>query len=271
MSQELSTISHQDIKALEELAKNLPQPLIIEAEAGLDVELAVERLVSTSPSEIHHIVPEDGKNRIGIGQIRAKLASLTTFAHDRRIVIINPARSMTHEAQNSLLKTLEEPNRGLHFILVSGGPDALLPTVYSRCHHYRLQRTSSTQDQELVASFGLDQMTSQQILFLASGRPELMRQLATDSKLLANYQQVASDAKSIISSSSYGRLHLLLRHSTSRDDALRLIDILLSMLKFQLLQGSASPQLEHMIEKVASTESSLKKNAHVKIALLRLV
>lgn len=270
MSKKPSTISNQDTQALEELAKNLPQSLIIETEAGLDIELAIDRLVSASPSEQHHIGPEDGKNQIGIGQIRAKLASLTTFAHDRRIVVINPASSMTHEAQSSLLKTLEEPNQGLHFILVSRGPDALLPTVYSRCHHLRLQRTSNAQDQELVASFGLDQMTSQQIMFLASGRPELMRQLATDKKLLGSYQQIASDAKLIIASRAYDRLRLLLRHSTSRDDALRLMDIVLSMLKFQLLQGNISPQIEDMIEKVVRAESSLKKNANVKIALLGL-
>ncbi len=64
-----------------------------------------------------------------------KLERLTTLsAHraGRRVVLIWPADEMTTEASNALLKTLEEPGQGLHFILVSAHAGKLLPTVRSR-------------------------------------------------------------------------------------------------------------------------------------------
>ena len=59
------------------------------------------------------------------------------FEGRRRIVIIDEADAATPEAQSALLKTLEEPPSASMFILVSSMPDALLPTVLSRCPRLR--------------------------------------------------------------------------------------------------------------------------------------
>ena len=59
---------------------------------------------------------------------------LSSSASDgRKIGIIHDADAMNDEAQNALLKTLEEPEPGVIFILTSGNPAALLPTTRSRC------------------------------------------------------------------------------------------------------------------------------------------
>jgi DNA polymerase-3 subunit delta' len=50
-----------------------------------------------------------------------------------KILIIDCADKMTVEAQNALLKTLEEPPGAAHIILTSAKPSTLLPTVLSRC------------------------------------------------------------------------------------------------------------------------------------------
>ena len=51
----------------------------------------------------------------------------------RRFVIIDPADAMNPQAQNALLKTLEEPPPETTLVLVAVSPDALLPTIRSRC------------------------------------------------------------------------------------------------------------------------------------------
>lgn len=51
----------------------------------------------------------------------------------KRIFIIE-AFSITHEAQNSLLKIFEEPNTGSHFFLIMPSPAVLLPTLRSRLY-----------------------------------------------------------------------------------------------------------------------------------------
>lgn len=64
-------------------------------------------------------------------------AAYRPFEARRRVVIIDEADAMQAPAQSALLKTLEEPPSASIFILVSSLPDALLPTVRSRCPRIR--------------------------------------------------------------------------------------------------------------------------------------
>lgn len=57
----------------------------------------------------------------------------------RRVVIIDEAHAMIPPAQNSLLKTLEEPPPSSILVLVTPRPGSLLPTIRSRCQTLRLQ------------------------------------------------------------------------------------------------------------------------------------
>ena len=72
---------------------------------------------------------------ISVDQIRdlSSFANLSAHSGGYRVVVINPAESMNHNAANSLLKTLEEPTDKLLFLLVSNKPQQLLPTILSRC------------------------------------------------------------------------------------------------------------------------------------------
>ncbi len=74
-------------------------------------------------------------SQILIDQIRTltRLIRLRPRSASRRTFVIDPAERMGREAQNSLLKTLEEPPERSVLILVSARPYLLLPTVRSRC------------------------------------------------------------------------------------------------------------------------------------------
>lgn len=63
---------------------------------------------------------------------------VSTLDGGNRVVIITEADRMTAQAQNCLLKTLEEPPDRTFFLLVSDHPEALLSTVISRCRMVRL-------------------------------------------------------------------------------------------------------------------------------------
>lgn len=72
---------------------------------------------------------------IKIGQVRAVGELLTLAPHrgGRRVVVLAPAEALNGPAANALLKLLEEPPPGVHFLAVSDELDAVLPTVRSRC------------------------------------------------------------------------------------------------------------------------------------------
>jgi DNA polymerase III subunit delta' len=76
---------------------------------------------------------------IKVDQIREAVdrAAYRPFEGRRRVVIIEDADALLPEAQNALLKTLEEPPPASVFVLVTSRPDMLLPTVTSRCQRMR--------------------------------------------------------------------------------------------------------------------------------------
>jgi DNA polymerase-3 subunit delta' len=83
--------------------------------------------------------PEGGRTPsrdIVVAQIRDlvdRRLSLRLFEGRRRVIVIDPADAMNVQAQNALLKTLEEPPDDTVLVLVSATPDELLPTIRSRC------------------------------------------------------------------------------------------------------------------------------------------
>ena len=77
-------------------------------------------------------------------------ASYRPFEGRTRVVIFDEADTLVRQAQNALLKTLEEPPAASVFLLVSSRPDALLPTVRSRCPRLRFGRLSAAEVAELL-------------------------------------------------------------------------------------------------------------------------
>jgi len=110
-------------------------------------QIAQSLLGHSKPEAIKQIIPE--KNSISIDAVRElqqflKLKMPGT-AKVRRIVIIENAEFMTVEAQNALLKTLEEPVDDVVFILTTNNVQQLLPTIVSRTQ--RLNVTSPSPEQ----------------------------------------------------------------------------------------------------------------------------
>ena len=86
--------------------------------------------------------PETAKGRstIPVDDIREmiRICSQYPFEGGNRAVIIRDAENMTPQAQNCLLKILEEPPQNTYFILTTSHPDQMLTTVRSRCRQVKL-------------------------------------------------------------------------------------------------------------------------------------
>ncbi|MBR5473610.1 MAG: DNA polymerase III subunit [Clostridia bacterium] len=88
-----------------------------------------------SHPDISYIVPLEGKKNLSVDQIRELRTDAYVKPHsaEKRVFIIEYADRMNPQAQNALLKVLEEPPADVIFILLTPSKTVLLDTIISRC------------------------------------------------------------------------------------------------------------------------------------------
>ena len=98
-------------------------------------------LPALSHADLHWICPPEDKTTIGIDQVRGLVTEfgLTSYEGAGKVAVIEPANAMTHNAANSLLKTLEEPPGNALLVLVADRTGRLPATVFSRCQRIDFQ------------------------------------------------------------------------------------------------------------------------------------
>ncbi|MCF8010147.1 MAG: DNA polymerase III subunit delta' [Clostridiales bacterium] len=103
------------------------------------------QFLSGNHPDFYRVEP-DG-NYIKISQIRQlqQKMSLQPFQGTRQVFIIEEAETMTREAVNSFLKSLEEPPGSIVFILISHYPQLLLTTISSRCQQFNFKPLSNNE------------------------------------------------------------------------------------------------------------------------------
>ncbi|MEO0422314.1 MAG: DNA polymerase III subunit delta' [Pseudomonadota bacterium] len=132
--------------------------------------------------DLHRLVPAEGKATISVDQIRELSAELALKPHagGSRVALITPAEGMTVSAQNSLLKTLEEPPSGAVLVLITHQLDALAPTIRSRCQQLSVAGPDPAQAQAWLADQGVEPTASAEALQLARQSPLAALQLVED-------------------------------------------------------------------------------------------
>ena len=111
-----------------------------------------EDAVKNDP-DYHYLAGEE----TGVNEIRAIIEELSKAAFEggMRAIVISNAHAMTREAQNALLKTLEEPPNGVIFLLC-GNADGMLSTIISRCALIRLGQADRHEIENELALRGVN-------------------------------------------------------------------------------------------------------------------
>ncbi|SDY06504.1 DNA polymerase III subunit delta' [Eubacterium barkeri] len=118
--------------------------------------LACREMAHGNMGDFIRIAPEEGQRSIKIKQVRDLIAAISakTFDGSLRICLITHAETMTTEAQNALLKSLEEPEPGNVFLITAENGERILPTLRSRCQVLPLEPLSDGEIQTLLKSQG---------------------------------------------------------------------------------------------------------------------
>ena len=109
---------------------------------------------------------------IRVDEIRQAIAfAQTTSARGRgKVVVIHPAERMNGVSANALLKTLEEPPGDARLLLSCSAPDALLPTIRSRCQAVALSLPDTALAVKWLAGQSIDQ--PEVLLAATGGQPQ---------------------------------------------------------------------------------------------------
>jgi DNA polymerase-3 subunit delta' len=132
---------------------------------------------------------EEGKGNIKVDFVRSEILPFTQYApfEASDAFLIFPDADVSFpasqpESANALLKTLEEPRRGVHFLLLSSRGDRLLPTIRSRAQRLRFERLSPEILGDILEAEGVPPDDRGPAIALAEGRADRALALATDGR-----------------------------------------------------------------------------------------
>jgi DNA polymerase-3 subunit delta' len=151
-----------------------------------------ERIAGGRHSDVT-LLDKGSEASIKIGPLRARVLDVVgyrPFEAERRVCIIDGADEMTEQAQDALLKTLEEPPAAAVLILVTAFPDALKPTIQSRCRRLRFGALAPADVQQvLVDRCGVDVKKAR--VLAAGSAGSVSRALAADEGDLLDDREAA--------------------------------------------------------------------------------
>ncbi len=100
-----------------------------------------KQVVNGSHPDVFEIDAASNNSVDDVRELRERVG-LSSMYGGKKVYILDEAHMMTKSAFNALLKTLEEPPEHVVFILATTEPERILPTILSRCQHYRFRRLS---------------------------------------------------------------------------------------------------------------------------------
>lgn len=187
-----------------------------------------------------------------------------------RVVVIQNAESLSTEAQNALLKTLEEPPADTLIILNTAYSQALLPTVRSRAQVINVKQPEKQAVIDYFTKESYEPKQIEQAYAISGGLPGLMKALLEDSEhplLIATEK-----ARDILKASTYERLLMVDELSKNKSLAQDTVYILGQMAHVSLQSaGSTATKWQNILTASHSANKALMASAQPKLVLSNLV
>lgn len=260
------------------LARFLSAAILCENEESPCGKCAACRLFNGgNHPDITFVKPERDRKSISVDQVREIVsnAAIVPQMSARRIFLIDDAENMTVQAQNALLKVLEEPEETVVFILTARSKSALLETVVSRCSVLTL-----TPVDEQIATEYISSVSKKEPADISAAYKSARGNIGAALNILKHKSASAAEEKAkqfaeiMQNGSEYDLLKLLLPLEKSRPKTLDFMNAL-EVLLVSLIRESKSKTLvgryEKLYNKVLDGKTLLKSNTNLSLLLTSLV
>jgi DNA polymerase-3 subunit delta' len=156
--------------------------------------ISCKKINNLNHPDVYLICP-DASAAIKIDNIRqiTKRANFRPYEGKYKIFIIDSAETMTEEAANAFLKTLEEPQKSTIFILIASQQERLLTTIVSRCRKIRFNLLKLNEIKDLLMrDYGLSEKKAYFISCLSEGKVSLALRFK-DKEMLSEKNRIIDD------------------------------------------------------------------------------
>ena len=246
--------------------------LISSSLLGRDM-LSVE--VYTAHPYIRIIRSEDGK-AISIETIRElqhflslKIPGKDVAGTTTRVIVIEDAHLLTAEAQNALLKTLEEPPAGTVLLLTAHSLDSVLPTIQSRVRQLVVQPPSDDQVTAYFQAQGFGAAAIDRALLISGGLPGMTQALLSEDEQHPLYV-ATTHARGILQSKTYERLLLvdgLAKQKELCTDILYVVGRMARMALTRTADKAGIDRWNRVMRATYDAERQLSKSVQAKLVL----
>lgn len=186
------------------------------------------KILSDNSPDVRYIRREKDKGTLGVDAIRFLSSDIAIAPNDseQKVYIIENADTMTLQAQNALLLTLEEPPAYAMFFLLCENAMLLLETIRSRAPVFRMQPLTLPQMREALRTdphchLPASQEEADGILQAASGSlgtAKMLLQPKEAKQITALRQEVESFVQTVMTGDSAGTLRFLSNLGSVRGD-----------------------------------------------------
>lgn len=213
-----------------------------------------------------------GLEGIKIEEVRQLIykLSLKPYQANYKFALIDNAEHMTVEAQNALLKNLEEPRPNTVICLVTANPEKLLRTIASRAQKITFGPVPTADYAQLIANV-TDEEVKTLIFTQAAGRPGLAVRIASDKMLVDKLQQINDDFLIVQSQDLPDKLRLAYDLAElDTVDLKQVLDCWLIKLQNELLVNATAEVAENL-RYVDHSRRYLDQNVNSKLLLTNLM
>ena len=179
---------------------------------------------SSNFPDLSIIEPKD--RNIEIEEVRdlQNRLSLKSYNNSIKVGIINDAHLLRKDAQNALLKTLEEPKGDTLLIVITSYPQMLLPTIRSRLEEIKFSVVSRKEIEDHLISLGADTEKAKDIALISSGQIGKAIEFYNDEDKLKFFNKAVKDIVSLAHSEMYKRFDFAKEFKENQDEIVSVLD-----------------------------------------------
>lgn len=220
----------------------------------------------TNNNPDYYIIEPDGNN-IKIEQIREiqKKVLEKPIISKRKVYIINDSDKMTKEAQNCLLKTLEEPPKYVTIILIGSNESAFLSTIKSRCTIINFEKISIEEIQKYMKENYDFEFQNQNILKATEGSISKAIEIYEKKEKYEEIYELMINIKNIDIIETLKKAKIIYE---SKEDINKILDYINIIM---LEQAKTDYRYTNCIQIVENTKKRLKSNTNYDMSIDNMI